>query len=73
MQIAVIEFARNVARLKNANSTEFDAHASNYPVVGLISEWLGDEGTVERRDSNSEFRRHNEAGSTRMCPGEEAL
>ena len=52
MQIAVIEFARNVARLKNANSTEFDP-ASNYPVVGLISEWLGNEGTVERRDSNS--------------------
>ena len=49
MQIAVIEFARNVARLKNANSTEFDP-ASNYPVVGLISEWLGNEGTVERRD-----------------------
>jgi CTP synthase len=36
MQIAVIEFARNVARLKNANSTEFDP-TSNYPVVGLIS------------------------------------
>ncbi len=52
MQIAVIEFARNVARLKNANSTEFDP-ATNYPVVGLISEWLGNEGTVERRDSNS--------------------
>ena len=52
MQIAVIEFARNVARLKNANSTEFDP-TSNYPVVGLISEWLGNEGTVERRDSNS--------------------
>ena len=52
MQIEVIEFARNVARLKNANSTEFDP-ASNYPVVGLISEWLGNEGTVERRDSNS--------------------
>ncbi|MBL6899373.1 MAG: CTP synthase [SAR86 cluster bacterium] len=54
MQIAVIEFARNVARLKNANSTEFDP-ASNYPVVGLISEWLGNEGTVERRDSNSDL------------------
>jgi CTP synthase len=52
MQIAVIEFARNVARLKSANSTEFDK-TTNYPVVGLISEWLDSEGSIERRDSNS--------------------
>ena len=52
MQIAVIEFARNVARLKLANSTEFDK-TTNYPVVGLISEWLDSEGSIKRRDSNS--------------------
>ena len=52
MQIAVIEFARNVTKLKMANSTEFDAQ-TKYPVVGLISEWLEDEGSLERRDSNS--------------------
>ena len=52
MQIAVIEFARNVTKLKMANSTEFDAQ-TKYPVVGLISEWLDDEGSLERRDSNS--------------------
>jgi len=52
MQIAVIEFARNVTKLKRANSTEFDAK-TKYPVVGLISEWLDDEGSLERRDSNS--------------------
>ena len=52
MQIAVIEFARNVARLKLANSTEFDK-TTNYPVVGLISEWLDYEGSIKRRDSNS--------------------
>ena len=52
MQIAVIEFARNVTKLKRANSTEFDAQ-TKYPVVGLISEWLDDEGSLERRDSNS--------------------
>ena len=52
MQIAVIEFARNVTKLKRANSTEFDAQ-KKYPVVGLISEWLDDEGSLERRDSNS--------------------
>ena len=52
MQIAVIEFARNATKLKRANSTEFDAQ-TKYPVVGLISEWLDDEGSLERRDSNS--------------------
>ena len=52
MQIAVIEFARNVTKLKRANSTEFDTQ-TKYPVVGLISEWLDDEGSLERRDSNS--------------------
>ena len=54
MQIAVIEFARNISRLKLANSTEFDK-TTNYPVVGLISEWLDSEGSIERRDSNSDL------------------
>ena len=54
MQIAVIEYARNVTRLKLANSTEFDKN-TNYPVVGLISEWLDSEGSIERRDSNSDL------------------
>ena len=54
MQIAVIEFARNVAKLKSANSTEFNA-TTKFPVVGLISEWLDLEGSVERRDSSSDF------------------
>ena len=52
MQIAVIEFARNIAKLKLANSTEFN-HKTEFPVVGLISEWLDAEGSLERRDSNS--------------------
>ena len=54
MQIAVIEFARNVAKMKLANSTEFDDE-TKYPVVGLISEWLDSEGSVEKRDSNSDL------------------
>ena len=52
MQIAVIEYARNIAQLKLANSTEFN-HKTEFPVVGLISEWLDAEGSLERRDSNS--------------------
>ena len=54
MQIAVIEFARNIAKMKLANSTEFDSE-TKYPVVGLISEWLDSEGSVEKRDSNSDL------------------
>ncbi len=54
MQIAVIEFARNIAGMKLANSTEFN-RTTNYPVVGLISEWLDFEGSIERRDSNSDL------------------
>jgi len=52
MQIAVIEFARHIAGLKSANSTEFNEE-TKYPVVGLIHEWLDSEGSIERRDSNS--------------------
>ena len=54
MQIAVIEFARNVAKLKSANSTEFN-DTTKFPVVGLISEWLDLEGSVKRRDSSSDL------------------
>ena len=52
MQLAVAEFARNVANLKNANSTEFDSKTP-FPVVGLITEWKTKEGVVEKRDENS--------------------
>jgi len=38
MQLAIIEFARNVMALKGANSTEFD-RATSHPVIGLITEW----------------------------------
>src|SRR5438046_5932838 len=39
MQIAIIEFARHLADMKNANSTEFDA-ATPYPVIALVAEWV---------------------------------
>ena len=48
MQIAVIEFARNKAKMKGANSTEFDLKTP-YPVVALVSEWLSKEGIIEKR------------------------
>ncbi len=52
MQVAVIEFARNVLKLKDANSSEFD-NKTNHPVIGLIHEWMDSEGEIEKRDENS--------------------
>ena len=54
MQLAVVEFARNVAGLANANSTEFDQDAEHL-VVGLITEWQDSSGNVERRTANSDL------------------
>ncbi|MBI3898593.1 MAG: CTP synthase [Gammaproteobacteria bacterium] len=48
MQVAVIEFARNVAGLKNAHSTEFNPKAP-YPVIAMMSEWVTAEGEREKR------------------------
>ncbi len=54
MQVALIEYARNVAGLEGAHSTEFDPK-SPYPVVGLITEWVDEEGNVEVRDEESDL------------------
>ncbi len=54
MQVAVIEFARNVLGWTDANSTEFDKD-SGHPVVGLITEWADATGAVETRDDASDL------------------
>ena len=54
MQVAVIEYARNVLKLNGANSTEFDTK-TNHPVIGLIHEWIDSEGAVEKRNENSDL------------------
>lgn len=54
MQVALIEYARHVAGLEGANSTEFDPDTPN-PVVALITEWQNHDGKVERRDVNSDL------------------
>jgi CTP synthase len=54
MQVAVIEFARNVLGWKDANSTEFD-RSSGHPVVGLITEWEDATGAVETRTETSDL------------------
>jgi CTP synthase len=54
MQLAVIEYARDVAGLEGAHSTEFNP-ATPYPVVALITEWQDQKGTVEARDEKSDL------------------
>jgi CTP synthase len=54
MQVAVIEFARHVAGLEKAHSTEFD-RATPDPVIGLITEWLNADGKLEIRDEDSDL------------------
>jgi CTP synthase len=54
MQVAVIEFARNVAGLSGAHSTEFET-TSPHPVIALITEWQDASGQVEHRDANSQI------------------
>lgn len=54
MQVALIEFARNVAGMEGANSTEFDPQTP-YPVVGLITEWLETDGSTELRNESSDL------------------
>ena len=54
MQVAIIEYARNVAGLENAHSTEFRKDTS-HPVIGLIEEWMDASGSVEQRDENTDL------------------
>ncbi|MCK9469483.1 MAG: CTP synthase [Porticoccaceae bacterium] len=54
MQVAVIEFARNVVGLDGANSTEFRKETL-HPVVALITEWVDESGNVERRSEDSDL------------------
>lgn len=53
MQIAIIEFARDKAGMKEANSTEFDP-LTPYPVIALVSEWTNAAGEVEVRTEHSD-------------------
>ena len=54
MQVAIIEYARNVLKLKSANSTEFDP-TTKFPVIGLITEWNDMSGKKEKRHKNSDL------------------
>jgi len=66
MQLAVIEFARNVAHLTNANSTEFNPE-SPHQVIGLITEWQAADGSVETRSTDSDLGGTMRLGA-QACP-----
>ena len=66
MQLAVIEFARHVAGLDRANSTEFEPATPN-PVVALITEWYDRDGRVEQRTEHSDLGGTMRLGSQK-CP-----
>jgi CTP synthase len=69
MQLAVIEFARNVAGLQGANSTEFNPEVE-HKVVALITEWENSDGKVQTRDDQSDLGGTMRLGSQR-CPVEQ--
>ncbi len=54
MQVATIEYARHVAGLAGANSTEFDP-ATPHPVIALINEWQDKDGSIQKRDAGSDL------------------
>ena len=64
MQVAVIEIARDLAKLENANSTEFDKNTEN-PVIALITEWQDSTGRIEQRSEDSDL------GGTMRLGGQE--
>jgi CTP synthase len=54
MQVATIEYARHVAGMKDANSTEFEPDTP-FPVIALINEWKDADGTIQVRDAQSDL------------------
>jgi CTP synthase len=66
MQLATIEFARNVCGLAEANSTEFNPETP-HPVVALITEWLDRTGRIEQRDASSDLGGTMRLGAQK-CP-----
>jgi CTP synthase len=66
LQIAVIEYARHVAGLEGAHSTEFKPDTP-HPVIALITEWMDRTGALEKRDAGSDL------GGTMRLGGQECL
>jgi CTP synthase len=72
LQVAVIEFARHVAGLDDAHSTEFD-RGTPHPVIALITEWQDRSGSIEERSEESEMGGSMRLGGQECRLGEETL
>ena len=72
MQLAVVEYARHVAGMEGAHSTEFD-QATPYPVIGLITEWQDASGKLEKRGEDSDLGGTMRLGGQRCQLGEGTL
>lgn len=72
MQVALIEFARNVVGMENANSTEFVPDCK-YPVVALITEWRDEDGNVEQRSEKSDLGGTMRLGAQQCQLGDDSL
>ena len=70
MQAAVVDYARNILGLADANSTENDKQSA-HPVIGLITEWRTATGDVEKRDEKSDLGGSMRLGlqEARLKPG----
>jgi CTP synthase len=70
MQVAVIEFARHVAHISDAHSSEFNQATPN-PVIALITEWQQDDGSIEKRHADSDLGGTMRLGgqTCRLVPG----
>lgn len=72
MQVAVIDFARHVAGLSGAHSTEFEENTPN-PVIALITEWQDRDGGVEKRDKSSDLGGTMRLGAQQCKLSEDSL
>lgn len=72
MQLAVVEIARHLADLGEANSTEFDQGTAD-PVIALITEWRTREGVIEKRDKHSRLGGTMRLGAQSCCLVEGSL
>lgn len=66
MQVAVIDYARHVAGLADAHSTEFNLQTP-HPVIALITQWQGHDGKIEQRDDNSDLGGSMRLGAQACC------
>ena len=55
MQLATVEFARNILNISNANSTEFGDLENITPIVGFMEQWQSVDGTINKRTRNDDF------------------